>query len=153
MLNVLSHCSLVLVNRLPPPPIPALLNKRWILSVACCSVISSRKRLSCSSTETSATWVVMRRPCGSRSTSHSRFVSAIASAETSHIATLQPSATSWRASSRPMPVPPPVITAVFPAKSFMETLILFFFVTLRKSFRHGRYDDAPDPTPPPRRVG
>src|SRR6266851_522131 len=59
MLNVLSHCSRVLVNRLPPPPMPALLNRRWILSVACCSVISSRKRLSCSSMETSATCVVM----------------------------------------------------------------------------------------------
>src|SRR5205085_11888006 len=119
MLNVLSHCSLVLVNRLPPPPMPALLNNRWILSVACCSVISSRKRLSWSSMETSATCVVIRRPCGSLSTSQSLFVSAIASAETSHIATLQPSATSWRASSRPMPVPPPVMTAIFPAKSFM----------------------------------
>jgi hypothetical protein len=51
--------------------------------------------------------------------SQSRLVSAIASAETSHIATLQPSATSWRANSRPIPVPPPVITAIFPAKSFM----------------------------------
>src|SRR3954470_13385668 len=70
-------------------------------------------------------WVVTRKPCGSRSTSQSRLVSAMASAETSHIATLQPSATSWRASSRPIPVPPPVMTAVFPAKSFMETLILF----------------------------
>jgi hypothetical protein len=35
---------------------------------------------------------VMRSPCGSFSTSQSRLVSAIASAETSHIATLQPSA-------------------------------------------------------------
>src|SRR4029079_13700809 len=64
--------------------------------------------------------VVTRRPCGSFSASHSRLVSAIASAETSHIGTLQPSATSWRASSRPMPVPPPVITANFPANSFIE---------------------------------
>ena len=40
-------------------------------------------------------------------------------AETSHIATLQPSATSWRTSSRPMPVPPPVTTAVLPEKSFI----------------------------------
>jgi hypothetical protein len=46
-------------------------------------------------------------------------VSAIVSIETSHIATLQPSATSWRASSRPMPVPPPVITANFQVKSFI----------------------------------
>ena len=35
------------------------------------------------------------------------------------MATLQPSAMSWRASSRPMPVPPPVTTAIRPAKSFM----------------------------------
>src|SRR5215468_85531 len=62
----------------------------------------------------------MRRPCGSRSTSHSRLVSAIAAADTSHMATLQPSATSWRASSRPMPVPPPVMTAILPARSFMH---------------------------------
>src|SRR6185312_5029070 len=55
------------------------------------------------------------------STSQSRLVSAIASAETSHIATLQPSATSWRASSRPIPVPPPVMTAILPAKSFMAS--------------------------------
>src|SRR6202012_5541859 len=41
-------------------------------------------------------------------------------AETSHMATLQPSAISWRASSRPMPVPPPVTTAKRPAKSFMS---------------------------------
>src|SRR6185437_8110352 len=120
MLKVRSHCSRLLENRLPPPPMPALLNRRWILSVDCCSLISSRNRLSWSSIETSATWVVTRRPCGRRSTSHSALVSAIASAETSHIATLQPSATSWRASSRPIPVPPPVMTAIFPAKSFME---------------------------------
>src|SRR5690242_2677556 len=47
------------------------------------------------------------------------------SADTSHIATLQPSATSWRASSRPMPVPPPVMTAILPAKSFMSVLPCF----------------------------
>src|SRR6185437_1238864 len=41
--------------------------------------------------------------------------------ERSHMATLQPSATSWRASSRPMPVPPPVTTAIFPLKSFIRT--------------------------------
>src|SRR5882762_2329284 len=105
---------------LPPPPIPALLNSRWILSVSCCRATSSAKRLTWSSSETSARCVVMRRPCGRRSTSHSRLVSAIADAETSHMATLQPSATSWRASSRPMPVPPPVMTAIRPARSFMS---------------------------------
>lgn len=47
-------------------------------------------------------------------------VSAMFSAETSHMATLQPSATSCRTSSRPMPVPPPVTTAIFPAKSFID---------------------------------
>src|SRR5258708_12838178 len=125
MLKVFSHCSRVLVNRLPPPPIPALLNNRLILSVACCSTSSSRKRSNWSSIETSAMWVVMRRPGGSFSTSHSRLVSAIALADTSHIATLQPSATSWRASSRPMPVPPPVMTAIFPAKSFMGGSLTF----------------------------
>src|ERR1700704_5524196 len=119
MLKVFSHCSRVLVNRLPPPPMPALLNSRWILSVACCSAISSRKRNNWSSTDTSAICVVMRRPCGNFSTSQSRLVSASALAEISHIATLQPSAASWRASSRPMPVPPPVMTAIFPAKSFI----------------------------------
>jgi len=51
-------------------------------------------------------------------------VSAILSAITSHIATVQPSAASWIASSRPMPVPPPVMTAILPAKSFMTRLPL-----------------------------
>src|SRR6185312_16787505 len=139
MLKVFSHCSRVLVNRLPPPPIPALLNRRSILSVACCSQSSSRKRLSWSSLETSAMWVVTRRPCGSFSTSQSRLVSAIVLADTSHIATLQPSATSWRASSRPMPVPPPVMTAVFPAKTFMRRcspllLVLYQDTTSLRAF-------------------
>ena len=31
MLKVRSHCSRVLVNRLPPPPMPALLNKQMDL--------------------------------------------------------------------------------------------------------------------------
>ncbi len=49
------HYSRVLVNRLPPPPIPALLNSRWILSVTCCSLGSSRNPLEPqSSMETSA---------------------------------------------------------------------------------------------------
>src|ERR1700731_1445817 len=67
--------------------------------------------------------VVIRKPCGGRSASQSRFVSAIASAKTSHVATLQPSATSWRTSSRPIPVPPPVTTAILPAKSFIESFL------------------------------
>jgi hypothetical protein len=35
MLNVRSHSSLLWVTMLPPPPIPALLNNKWILSVWC----------------------------------------------------------------------------------------------------------------------
>ncbi len=68
-------------------------------------------------------WVVIRSPCGSRSASQSRFVSAIGAAKTSHIATLRPSATSWRTSSRPIPVPPPVTTAILPAKSFIVSYL------------------------------
>ena len=119
MSKVRSHSARSCAIMLPPPPMPALLNSRWIWSVSCCLATSAAKRLTSSSSETSATWVVMRRPCGRRSTSHSRLVSAIAAADTSHMATLQPSATSWRASSRPMPVPPPVMTAIRPARSFM----------------------------------
>src|SRR5216683_7403078 len=120
MLKVRSHSPRSCTIMLPPPPMPALLNSRWILSVSCWRATSSAKRLTWSSSETSATCVVMRSPCGRRSTLHSRLVSAIAAAETSHMATLQPSATSWRASSRPMPVPPPVMTAIRPARSFMS---------------------------------
>src|SRR5215468_6563832 len=120
MLKVRSHSLRSCTIMLPPPPMPALLNKRWILSVSCCLATSAAKRLTSSSLATSAKWVVMRRPCGRRSASHSRLVSAIAAADTSHMAMLQPSATSWRASSRPMPVPPPVMTAILPARSFMH---------------------------------
>src|SRR6516165_1005149 len=150
MLKVRSHCSRLLVNRLPPPPMPALLNSRWIRSVFCCSASSSRKRLNWSSIDTSAMWVVTRRPCGSFSTSHSRLVSAMASAETSHIATLQPSATSWRASSRPMPVPPPVMTAIFPAKSFIDfhSLVLLLvdpLLTQTARSAEAKMSDQPSP--------
>src|SRR5215470_13547084 len=99
---------------------------------------AAAKSFTCASSDTSATQVVMRRPCGRRSASHSRLVSAIASADTSHIATLQPSATSCRASSRPMPVPPPVMTAILPAKSCM----LFLLVVILSG--------AKDLTAPPR---
>src|SRR6266404_1742367 len=104
---------------LPPPPMPALLNNRWILSVSWRAATSSRNRSTCAASDTSATCVVMRKPCGSRAASQSPLVSAIAGAERSHIATLQPSATSCRTSSRPIPVPPPVTTANRPAKSFI----------------------------------
>ena len=60
----------------------------------------------------------MRTPDGARA-SHSRLVSAMFSAETSHIATWQPSAESCSARARPIPVPPPVMTAILPRKSFI----------------------------------
>src|ERR1700719_3624165 len=63
--------------------------------------------------------VVTRSPCGNPAASHSLCVSARPVGETSHVATLQASATSWRTSSRPIPEPPPVTTAVLPANSFM----------------------------------
>src|ERR1700737_3571820 len=59
--------------------------------------------------------------------------------ETSHIATLQASATNWRTSSRPMPLPPPVTTAVLPANSVMCTSVAF----------RGRSRYGPSPTSPP----
>jgi len=77
------------------------------------------KSLDCAASDTSARCVVTRSPCGSPAVSQSCRVSAIPSSETSHIATLQASAASWRTSSRPMPEPPPVTTAIFPAKSFI----------------------------------
>ena len=71
----------------------------------------SRKASTWASSETSATNVVSRVPAGA-SFSASDTVSAIVSSLMSHRATWQPSADSWRTSSRPMPVPPPVTTAM-----------------------------------------
>src|SRR6516164_11535450 len=119
MLNVRSHSSRLLVTMLPPPLIPALLNNKWILSVWCRSATSSRNRSTCVRSATSAMCVVTRSPCGNPTASHSPCVSAWPVGETSHIATLQASATNWRTSSRPMPLPPPVTTAVLPANSVM----------------------------------
>ena len=62
---------------LPPPLIPALLNSRWMRSVACWSAASSRKRSTSASLDTSARCAVTRRPCGSPAASHSRRVSAM----------------------------------------------------------------------------
>src|SRR5215475_2730686 len=107
MLNVRSHSSRLLVTMLPPPLIPALLNNRWILSVWWRSATSSRNRSTCVRLATSAMCVVTRSPCGNPAASHSLCVSARSVGETSHVATLQASATSWRTSSRPIPLPPP----------------------------------------------
>src|SRR6516164_6912253 len=69
--------------------------------------------------------VVTRSPCGNLAASHSLWVSARPVGETSHIATLQASATNWRTSSRPMPLPPPVTIAVLPANSVMCASLAF----------------------------
>src|SRR6516162_6733446 len=122
MLNVRSHSSLLLVIMLPPPLIPALLNNKWILSVWWRSATSSRNRSTCVRSATSAMCVVTRSPCCNPAASHSLCVSARPVGETSHIATLQASATSWRTSSRPIPLPPPVTTAVLPANPVMCVL-------------------------------
>src|ERR1700756_1684850 len=122
MLHVRSHSSRLLVIMLPPPLIPALLNNKWILSVWWWSATSSRNPSACVRSATSAMCVVTRSPCGNPAASHSLCVSARPVGETSHIATLQASATSWRTSSRPIPLPPPVTTAVLPANSVMCVL-------------------------------
>src|ERR1700745_3405562 len=122
MLNVRSHSSRLLVTMLPPPLIPALLNNKWILSVWWWSATSSRNPSTCVRSATSAMCVVTRSPCGNPAASHSLCVSARPVGETSHIATLQASATSWRTSSRPIPLPLPVTTAVLPTNSVMCVL-------------------------------
>src|SRR5467141_2059583 len=122
MLNVRSHSSLLWVTMLPPPLIPALLNNKWILSVWWRPATSSRNRSTCVRSATSAMCVVTRSPCGNPAASQSLCVSAKPVGETSHIATLQASATSWRTSSRPIPLPPPVTTAVLPANWVMCVL-------------------------------
>src|SRR5476649_2569442 len=119
MLNVRSHSSRSATTKLEPPPMPALLNSRWTLSVSCWRATSPWKRSTADLSETSRRCVVIRNPCGRRSCRQSRSVSARPLAETSHRAMLTPSATSWRTSSRPMPEPPPVTTAIRPARSFI----------------------------------
>ena len=70
------------------------------------------------STATSHVWAVMRVP-GGASFSARRTVSSRWSIWTSQAAIEQPSAASWRTSSRPIPVPPPVTTASFPSNDSM----------------------------------
>ena len=53
------------------------------------------------------------------SASASSRASAMLSADTSHVATWHPAAASCRTSSRPMPVPPPVTTAMRPSNRSM----------------------------------
>src|SRR6516225_5975027 len=135
MLNVRSHSSRLLVTMLPPPLIPALLNNKWILSVWCRSATSSRNRSTCVRSATSAMCVGTRSPCGNPAAAHSLCVSARPVGETSHVAILHASATNWRTSSRPMPLPPPVTTAVLPANSVMCTFLAF---RSRSRSRYGR---------------
>src|SRR3954463_8871100 len=137
MLNVRSHSSRSLAIRLPPPLIPALLNSRWTQSVACCAATSSRKRSTSASRDTSARCEVRRTPCGNPAAWQSCAVSARPRAETSHIATWQPWATSWRTSSRPMPDPPPVTTAILPENSFIDFLPEWFWFSPRSGWSAG----------------
>src|SRR5579871_2517778 len=125
MLKVRSHSSRLCTTMLPPPPTPALLNNRWIRSVAWACATSSQKRATCAGSETSAIWVVTRSPCANPAASHSWRFSPIPSGVTSHIATLHASAASSRTSSRPIPDPPPVTTAIRPASSFIAILPRF----------------------------
>src|SRR5215204_651683 len=68
--------------------------------------------------DTSATNDDATVPAGA-SCSHAASVSAMLVSETSQMATWHPSAASWRVSSRPMPVPPPVTTASLPVNVSM----------------------------------
>ena len=85
-LNVFSHSSRSSRRKLPAAPIPALLNRRWMWSVRCSRATASRNASTCGSSETSASVAVTRVPRGAPR-SHSARVCAIASSETSHIAT------------------------------------------------------------------
>src|SRR5579864_4400579 len=113
-MNVRSHASRVSLTKLLPPPIPALLNTTSTWSLACAASSSSRNRRTCASSATSHSWLVTRTPAGAPSLAVAA-VCATASVCTSHVATEDPCAASWRTSSRPMPEPPPVTTASFPA--------------------------------------
>ncbi len=73
----------------------------------------------CGSSATSAICVVMRWPWRRPLGLAEPLGLGHGAGRTSPSAMLQPSAASWRANSRPMPVPPPVMTAILPAKSFM----------------------------------
>src|SRR5262245_6140763 len=96
--------------KLPPPPMPALLNTRWTWSVAYWSSTSSRNRSTASASATLHTCVVTRAPPAARAA-----VSASPASFRSHAATAHPAAASWTTSSRPIPLPPPVTTASFPS--------------------------------------
>ena len=108
-----SQSSRESLTKLPAPPIPALLNTRSTWLAACPSSSSSRNRSTCASSDTSQAWPVTRTPGGASACAMAA-VSATVSASMSQVATEHPAAASWRASSRPMPEPPPVTTASFP---------------------------------------
>ena len=114
--KVRSHWARSSATTLPPPAMPALLNKRLTWSVANSDFTASRKASTCASSDTSATKVTTRVSAGASANAND-LVSAIASSDTSQVATSQPAAASWRTSSRPMPVPPPVTTAMRPSSS------------------------------------
>ncbi len=113
--KVRSHTRRSSVTIDPPPPMPALLNSRLMWSVECSASTASRNASNESSSDTSHTWVVTTTPSGAASRARRR-VSAISSTDMSHMATWHPSAASCTTSSRPIPLAPPVTTAIFPSK-------------------------------------
>ena len=101
---------------------PALLKSRCRWSVSCCSPVWSRKARVSFSWATSATKVVIFTPW-TAVFSAMRTVSSISASRMSHMATLQPSEVRACTRARPMPLPPPVTTAILPLKSFMPVLL------------------------------
>src|SRR5258705_8755627 len=118
MLKVVSHSDCSSSTKLPPPPMPALLNSRLMCSVWWSLATDVAKAATADADDTSATAALMRVPAGA-SSSHMDLVASRPSADTSHIETWHPSALNWRASSRPIPEPPPVTTAIRPWRSFI----------------------------------
>src|SRR5579875_325774 len=115
MANVRSQSWRLSLMKLLPPPTPALLMTRSTWSLPCSLSRSWQNCRTCDSSETSHVWAVTRTSAGAPSRAMTA-VAATASPCQSHAATEHPSAASWRTSSRPIPEPPPVTTASFPAK-------------------------------------
>ena len=109
------------VNRLPPPLRPALLKSRWTWSVSCWATTSSRNARIASSDDTSHRCVVTRT-FGAVSSASAR-VSLSSSADRSQVATWHPASTSCSTNCRPIPLAPPVTTAIFPSKLCMPPIL------------------------------
>ena len=103
--------------KLPPPPMPALLNSTS-MTLPWAATTSSRNAMTFASSDTSQTWVVTFVPAGAPDSART-CVSASPDGFTSHVATEHPAAANWTASSLPIPDAPPVTTARFPPKDSM----------------------------------